>query len=302
MPAVACSSRCKNTPLQSAIAPSPSMPHSDKPPSATSARFGQRHASRGARIGRSPSPGKSRHTQARAESASSATAAKCTAGSAPAPASTLPSAAPHKPPALNAAWNDDMIGRAARCSTSTACAFIATPSEPPAAPNQNKPSTKVGSELANAGSGSAKHSSNATARLTGKLPKRATLIPAIGIATTAPTVDDSRASPSAPFSMPSFTCTSGMREIHDEPVRPDRKKTVTTAARDSASASLFVPNRATDRIMFVPHLVRCAAHATDARAAMSRSRCAPCPSRARRSPDSRTARGRASRANRARLP
>jgi len=75
-----------------------------------------------------------------ADSATKADTRTCATSPMPTAIAPPASSAPATPPRLNSAWNDDMIGRPTRCSTSAAWAFIDTSRRPLQAPRRARES------------------------------------------------------------------------------------------------------------------------------------------------------------------
>ena len=119
-------------------------------------------------------------------------------GSYPREAINPPSAAPARPPKLQAAWKEDMIGRPYPLSTTTACAFMETSSPPFAAPSSMRAGTSKYRFGARAGVTSERESKSAVVPTTRRLPRRETRAPTSGMATRAPTAAPSNATPSRP--------------------------------------------------------------------------------------------------------
>src|SRR5215212_3624910 len=159
-----------------------------------------------------------------------ATAEKWGRGPTPRDARSPPSAAPARPPKLQAAWKEDMMGRPYPRSTTTACAFIDTSSPPFAAPSSMRAGTRKSKLGASAGVTSARTSSAAVVPTMRRLPKRETSAPTRGMATRAPTAAPSKATPSRPSPRPRRCCTAGILTTHVPITTPLVKKTPSTAS------------------------------------------------------------------------
>ena len=131
-PADAPRSPRRYTPPQSAIAPSVTIVRKHRTAISTTAREGSRKCSPAAVALPGPSP--VRQAESRSSSSPAATAF-CTRGSAPAAVAAATPAAPAKPPKLQPACSEDMIGRPSRPSIAEPWAFIETSIDAPAAPN-----------------------------------------------------------------------------------------------------------------------------------------------------------------------
>src|SRR5215211_1062179 len=159
-------------------------------------------------------------------------------GRAPTPrdARSPPSAAPARPPKLQAAWKEDMIGRPYPLSTATACAFIATSSPPAAAPTITSAGTGNGRFGANADARSESETTSAAVPTTRLLPKRETSAPTSGMATSAPTAAPSKATPSNPSPRLSLSLMAGILTTQVPITTPFTKNTASTANRDARNA------------------------------------------------------------------
>ncbi len=186
---------CRYTALQSAIAPSAMSPSKARIPSVKSVPDGRATAG----------PAWSPSARGRASPGSATTAADSatkadtrTCATSPMPTAIAPpaSSAPATPPRLNSAWNDDMIGRPTRCSTSAAWAFIDTSRRPLQAPRSARESESRATLGLATGRGSARQSATPAAAVITRLPSRPTSQPATGSATTEPAAMDRRTSPS----------------------------------------------------------------------------------------------------------
>ncbi len=107
-----------------------------------------------------------------------------------------PVAAPSSPPALHAAWNDDMIGDFHFVSMVLACPFIDTSSAPFAAPSARSTKHSNGKFGTSAGNGSATTNVAPRTAVARPLPNRGASRPASGIATMAPSAKANSAIPS----------------------------------------------------------------------------------------------------------
>ena len=156
-------------------------------------------------------------------------------GADPREARSPPRAAPARPPKLQAAWKEDMIGRPYPLSTATACAFMATSSPPLAAPSSTSASTRRSKLGASAGVRSETASTSAAAPTRRRLPKRETRAPTSGMATSAPAAAPSRATPSKPSPRPSRSFMAGILTTHVPITAPLVKNTASTASRGTRS-------------------------------------------------------------------
>src|SRR5215211_4497819 len=163
--------------------------------------------------------------------ARTATAAKWGRGPTPRDASSPPRAAPPRPPKLQAAWKEDMIGRPYPRSTATAWAFIATSRPPLAAPSSTSEETRNSKLGASAGVTSETESASAARPTTRLLPKRETNAPTSGMARSAPAAAPSRATPSSPSLRPSLSFRAGILTTQVPITTPFVKNTASTAIR-----------------------------------------------------------------------
>src|SRR5215213_1474481 len=173
-----------------------------------------------------------------------ATAEKWGRGPTPREASSPPSAAPARPPKLQAAWKEDMIGRPYPLSTTTACAFIETSSPPFAAPRSIRAGTSKNRFGASAGVTSERESKSAVVPTTRRLPKRETKAPTSGMATSAPTAAPSSARPSSPSPRPSLSFTAGILTTQVPITTPLAKNTPSTAEPGHAQRQPVMCGRA----------------------------------------------------------
>ena len=146
-------------------------------------------------------------------------------------ASQAPRRAPAAPPRLKAAWNDDMIGRPQRLSTSLACAFIETSIDPFAAPTTRVAAQSSGNDGERTGAASAPTKARPAAEVARPLERRAAMSPVSGIAARAPAAKESRTRLRAPSPRLRFSFSRGMAAAQAPIPRPLAKNTPSVASR-----------------------------------------------------------------------
>src|SRR5829696_902755 len=177
-------------------------------------------------------PGPSAVRQASSASSSSAAAMEfCSRGSTPAAVAPATQAAPAKPPKLQPACSEDMIGRPSRPSMAEPWAFIDTSIAAPAAPKTSSASGRRYGSGASSGSGTARQQSVPPTRTARALPSRTTAWPMTGRATITPIDIVSRISPSVLLASPKRSCTNGIWATQTPIAAPLTKKTPKVAAR-----------------------------------------------------------------------
>ncbi len=135
------------------------------------------------------------------------------------------------PPRLKAAWKDGITGRRSVLMRSTAALFIATLSEPYAAPKTSRTSPSAVAEWVSGGSTMLSAMAAAEAVVTAALPNRRHNRPVITMKATAPADTPSRASPSAPAPAPVCALIAGMRTTHPAKRKPSMAKNAVRAIR-----------------------------------------------------------------------
>src|SRR5829696_2844381 len=177
-------------------------------------------------------PGPSAVRQASSASSSSAAAMEfCSRGSTPAAVAPATQAAPAKPPKLQPACSEDMIGRSSRPSMAEPWAFIDTSIAAPAAPKTSSASGRRYGSGAGSGSGTARQQSVPPSRTARALPSRTTAWPITGRATITPIDIVSRISPSVLLARSKRSCTNGIWATQTPIAAPLTTNTPVVAAR-----------------------------------------------------------------------
>ncbi len=160
----------------------------------------------------------------------------CTDALAPRLMRRPPKAAPTRPPPLQAAWNEDMIARPQRRSTTLACAFIGTSTRILNTPNRN-------AQIANGAipgertcmSGKAARSAAKIGPVTRKVgpvpPMRGGRSPATGMAAIAPAPAANSTSESVASVRPNSALTRGIATAQEPMANPLAKKIAVTPMR-----------------------------------------------------------------------
>ena len=157
-------------------------------------------------------------------------ASSCTCNETPAAAARLATMPPVTAPADHTAWKRVMIDLPTRRCSSTAWEFIATsvrPSRAPSTRSDVKTSTAVG---ATPRIGSHSDIAADVVIVIVRLPRRSTSHPLNMLEASPPMPMPTSVRPSAASEMPSSTCSSGSRGIHDDSVAPLTKNTAPIAS------------------------------------------------------------------------